>query len=99
MYDIFRSSGIGSKDKDEMTLSDWTREAICWGAIVELAKPLYMGRLDLKMSILINIRKAASKARKPALVEKAVDGMKELAEKTGLEAFKVILQEIDVDVH
>ena len=87
-----------SKDEDERTLSDWKREAIGYGAMIELSKSLYMGRPDLKMKDLQLFRKAASKARKPALMEKALDGVRELAEKTGLEAFKVILQEIRVDV-
>ena len=98
MFDIFFSSGISSKDEDERTLSDWKREAIGYGAMIELSKSLYMGRPDLKMKDLQLFRKAASKARKPALMEKALDGVRELAEKTGLEAFKVILQEISVDV-
>ena len=98
MMDIFISSGISSKDEDERTLSDWTREAIGYGAMIELSKPLYIGRPDLMMKNLQLFRKAACKARKQALIDKAVDEIRELVKKTGLEAFKVILHEISVDV-
>ena len=37
--------------------------------------------------MLLFLLKAAANARKPALFEKALDGIKELAEKTGLEVF------------
>ena len=45
------------------------------------------------MAKLLFLLKAAANARKPALLRKAVDGIKELAEKTGLEVFKTTLQE------
>ena len=90
MMDIITSSGVGSKDRDERTLSDWTRLAIASGAVVELSRQVYMGRPNLKLDILQTFRGVASKARKQALVAKALDGIKELAEKTGLEAFKEI---------
>ena len=94
MADILISSGTGSEDEEEMTLSDWRRMAIGDGEVVDLSKSLYMGGPDLKMSILSDFRNTAFKARNPALVEKAVNGMKELAEKTGLEAYKRMFQEI-----
>ena len=93
MQDIITSSAIGSKDMDNMTISEWTRVAIASGAVVELFRPVYMGRPDMKLSILKLFRLAAAGARKSALVVKAVDGIKDLAEKTGLEVFKEILQE------
>ena len=83
-----------SKDEDEMTISDWMRRAIGWGAIVELAKPVYMGRPFMKMNNLLLFFRAGAKASNSALMEKAADGVKELAEETGLEAFKGVLQEI-----
>ena len=92
--DVILSSGIGIKEEEELTPTEWTREAIGYGAIVELSKPVYLGRPDLKMQNLASFWRAAAVARKPALMEKALDGMKELAEETGLEAFKGILQEI-----
>ena len=91
--DILISSYKRSKESDEMTLSDWTRRAISYGAIVELAKPVYMGRPEGKMVELMIFLRAAAKARKPALIEKAVDRIKELAEKTGLEVFKKCYKE------
>ena len=92
MADIFSSSALGSKDEDEMTLSDWTREAIALGAIVELAKTLYMGGPDLLLLLLFFA--AAEAAEKPALMEKAFDEINELAEKTGLKVFQAVCQEI-----
>ena len=50
-------------------------------------KPVYMGRVEVKLALFIIFFCAASRARKPALIKKAVDGMKEVAEKTGLEKF------------
>ena len=94
MSDIIISSGMGRKPDDEKTLTDWTREAIGNGAIVELVKPVYMGRPEMKTAILYSLCKSASAAKKPDLVEKSLDEFKELAEKTGLEAFKGVLQKI-----
>ena len=45
---------------------------IAFGAIVELAKPVYIGRPEGKMAKLLFLLKAAANARKPALLEKAV---------------------------
>ena len=77
-----------------MTVLDWTREAIAFGAIVDLAKPVYMGRPEAKMNSLLLLAEAARESGKQALRDKAVDGMKELAEKTGLEVFKHIEMEM-----
>ena len=52
-----------------------------------------MGRPEGRMGKLLCFLKAAAHARRPALVEKAVDEIKGLAEKTGLEVFKGSLQE------
>jgi len=79
---------IQEKTKDEMTPLDWKRKAIAYGAIVELYKPVYMGRLEEKIAALMVLRKAAKESGNLDLVQKAVDGIKELAEKTGLEGFK-----------
>jgi len=87
---VIFSNRLTSKDKDEMTLLDWTREAIAFGAIVELAKPVYMERPEVKMNSLLLLAEAARESGKQALHDKAVDGMKELAEKTGLEVFKQV---------
>ena len=67
---------------------DLTSKAIAHGAMVELAKPLYMGRPQGKIATLIAFWKAAKEYGDLDLVQKAVDGIKELAEKTGLEGFK-----------
>jgi len=91
--DIIISKRIRCKEEDEMTLLDWTREALGFEEIVELTKPVYIGRPEGKMAKLLFLLKAAANARKPALLRKAVDGIKELAEKTGLEVFKTTLQE------
>ena len=76
------------KDNPKMTLLDWRREAIACGAIAELAKTLYMGRPEGKLGTLIVFSRAARKSGNLDLVKKAVDGIKELAEKTGLEVFE-----------
>ena len=88
MADIVVSNRIRSKDDDEMSLSDWTREASAFEALVDLDKSLYMGRPERKMANLIYFLKTAAYARRPALVVKAVDEIKELAEKTGLDVFR-----------
>ena len=43
---------------------------------------------QLKIATLFALRKAAKKSGNLDLVQKAVDGIKRLAEKTGLEGFK-----------
>ena len=103
MWDIIISNGVQTKEEHEMTLSDWTREAKAFEAIVELAKPVYVGRPEGKMAKLLFFLRAAANARKPDLFGKAVNGIRELAEKTGLEAFKGIIQdfsrkEIDTEI-
>ena len=88
MLDILNSKRESRKDENEMNLSDWTSEAIAYEPIIELAETVYMGRPEGKMATLLLFLEYASKARKVGLLEKAVDGIKELAEKTGLEVFK-----------
>ena len=88
--DIMVANRIRSKEEDEMTPLDWIREAIALGVIVDLAKPVYMGRPEAKMNNFLVLLRAAKESRKHALREKALNGMKELAEKTGLEVFKHI---------
>ena len=90
IWDIMVENRIRSKDEEEMTPLDWTREAVTFGAIVELYKPVYIGNPMVKMNNLGVLARAARKSRKEALLEKALDGIKELAEKTGLEVFKHI---------
>ena len=87
ILDILISNRIRAKDEDEMTLSDWTIKAISFGAIVELSKPVYMGRVEAKMMDLWLLSRAAFKARKPALCKKTFIEIKELAEKTRLKGF------------
>ena len=93
MLDILNSNRESRKDEDEMNLSDWTKEAIAYEPIIELAKAVYMGRPEGKMANLLLFLQYASKARNVGLLEKAVNGIKELAEKTGLEVFKETFQE------
>jgi len=82
----YRDRG-GFKNTAKMTLLDWRREAITFGAIAELAKTVYMGRPEAKMATLIVFWRAATESGNLDLVQKAVDGIKELAEKTRLEVF------------
>jgi len=86
------------EDEDEMTLSDWTKEAISFGAIVELSKPVYMGRVEAKMMDLWLLSRAAFKARKPALYKKTFIEINELAEKTRLKGFFMEL-ELEIEMN
>ena len=92
IWEIMVTKRIRCKEVYEMTLTDWTREALGFEEIVELTKPVYLGRPEGKMAKLLFLLKAAANARKRALFENALDGIKELAEKTGLEVFKRTLQ-------
>ena len=56
------------------------------------------GRLEGKIGMLRICLYAAAKARKPALFEKALDGMRELAKKTGLEVFKHFQEFSKIDI-
>ena len=94
MEDVIVSSGLTRNDEDEKTFTDWTRQAIGSGVLAELVKPLNMVRPDLKIASLLSFWKVAIKARNPALKEKAVHAVGELAEKTGLEAYKRIFKKI-----
>ena len=77
----------GIKDK-EKTLQDWKRQAIVYGIVCDLAKPLYIGGETDKMYFLLRLLRAAKKSGNSALMRKASDEMKELADKTGLEMMK-----------
>ena len=81
-------SNLSSKEEDDMTLLDWTREANGLEAIVDLDKSMYMGSPEGKMARLLSFLFTAVKARNPALIEKAMNEIKELAENLGLEALK-----------
>ena len=73
---------------DEMTALDWKRLANVFGIISDLAKPLYMGREAEKMRYLSVLHKAAMNSGDSIFMKKALDDMKELADKTGLEMVK-----------
>ena len=66
IWDIMAANRIRSKDEDEMSLLDWTREAIAYGVIVELYKPVYMGSPMVKMNNLLVLSRAAEESRKEA---------------------------------
>ena len=87
--DIVISYRLLTKDENEMTYSNWTREVIPYEAIVELDKIVYMGSPEAKMAkLVVRFFKAAAGARRSDLLRKAVDAIKEFAEKTGLDVFK-----------
>ena len=73
---------------EEMTSRDWKRVAMVFGVISDLAKPLYMGREAEKMKYLFVLHKAAMNSGDSIFMKKALDDMKELADKTGLEMVK-----------
>ena len=87
IVNIFRSNVVDFQNEDEMTLLEWKRWAIALEAIVELAKPLYMGREEAKSKFFLLLSYAAIRSNNSVLLERALDGAQELAEKTGLEAF------------
>ena len=78
---------IGIKD-EEKTLQDWKREAIVYGIVCDLAKPIYIGRERDKMFFSVGLFEAAMKSSNSVLKRKALDEMRELADKTGLEMLK-----------
>ena len=84
IHEIYEVERQMTKSDDEMTLLDWTRQALAFEAMVELAKPIYMGREETKLSYLTLMSMAALKCSNPALLEKALDGAQVLAEKLGL---------------
>ena len=61
---------------------------------MEVAKPLYMGREEAKIQYILLLVNAAIKSSNPALLERALDGAQELAEKTGLELF---IEDIEIE--
>ena len=73
---------------EEMTSIDWKRVAIVFGIISDLAKPFYMGREAEKMKYLFVLHKAATNSGDSIFMKKALDDMRELADKTGLEMMK-----------
>ena len=79
---------LGIMEKEEKTLKDWKREAIVTGIVCEIAKPLYMGRETEKMVFLIGLLKAARRSGNSVIRRKALNEMKELADKTGLDIMK-----------
>ena len=66
---------------EEMTSRDWKRVAIVFGVISDLAKPLYMGREAEKMKYLSVLHKAAMNSGDSIIMKKALDDMKELADR------------------
>ena len=66
--DIVISYRLLTKDENEMTHSNWTREVIPYEAIVELDKTVYMGSPEAKMAKLVRFMKAAAGARRPDLL-------------------------------
>ena len=73
---------------EEKPLLDWKREAIVLGMMSDLIKPLYMGRETEKLKYLVMLFNAAMHSGNSDLMKKALDDMKELANKTGLEMMK-----------
>ena len=73
---------------------DWKREAVFFGIMSDLAKPLYMGRETEKMKYIFMSFSAAMYSSDSILMKKALDEMKELADKTGLEMMKNEVEEV-----
>ena len=83
------------QSEDEVTLLDWTRLAYAFEAIVEAAKSLYMGREEAKMKYYEILFKAGLEIKNQDLLDKALDGIKEFTEKTGLEVLKEMEMEME----
>ena len=96
--DIVISNRLLTKNEYEMTLSEWTREAIAFEVIVELDKIVYMGGPERRMAKLVRLFKAAAGARRMALLWKVVDEIEEFAEKTGLDVFKELSNRIKTEI-
>ena len=73
---------------EERTSGDWKRVANVFASISDLAKPLYMGRETEKMNYLFMLHNAAMNSGDSILMKEALDEMKELADKTGLEMMR-----------
>ena len=96
ILDIAISNGLESQQsEDEMTLLDWTRLAHALEAIVEASKSLYMGREEAKMQYYMLFFRAVVKIKNQDLLDKALGGFKELAEKTGFEVLKELNKEFE----
>ena len=63
---------------------EWTRQALAYEAIVKVIKPIYMGREETKMRYFMLLSDSAIQSRNPVLLEEALDGAQELAEKLGI---------------
>ena len=73
---------------DEKTLLEWKREAVVFGIMSFFLKPVYMGKEIEKLRWLFMLHNAAMMSGNSDLMVKALDDMKELADKTGLEMVK-----------
>ena len=82
VFDVFM------KKNEEKTLQDWKKEVIVFGIVSELTKPLYIGRETNKLKLLFILFRAARNSGNPVIMRKAIDEMKELSDKTGLEMMK-----------
>ena len=86
MCETIKLGAVSGKKDEEKTLEDWRKEAVVVGIMSDLAKPLYMGRETEKMKYFFMLFRAAMKSRDSVLMKKALDDMRELAEKIGLES-------------
>ena len=87
-------------NNDGKAPEDWKREAVFFGIMSDLAKPLYMGRETEKMKYIFMSFNAAMYSGDSILMKKALDEMKELADKTGLEMMKnevEMMREVETD--
>ena len=75
-------------DDEEKTLLDWKREAVVFGIMSFLLKPVYMGKEIDKLRWLFMLHNAAMMYGDSDLMVKALNEVKELADKTGLERMK-----------
>ena len=86
--ETFNMKDVSPKKNEEKTLQDWKKEAIVAAIMSDLAKHLYMGRETEKMKYFFMLFRGAMKSRDSALMKKALDDMKELADKLGFESMK-----------
>ena len=80
---------------EEETLQNWKRRAIVLGILCDLAKPLYIGRQTDKMTFLVTLFGEATKSGNSVLRKKALDEMRELVDRTGLEIIKNAVETLE----
>ncbi len=81
--------------REEETPQVWKRRAIVLGILCDLAKPLYIGRETEKMMYLVSLFGMAMESGNSVLKGKALDEMRELVDRTGLQIMKNAMKTLE----